>query len=66
MDIQYILDPFISLYIENYINNADGEMPKLLRDPVEQSKKGSKVIRESLRMRFQIFLRYQLKWLFII
>lgn len=57
MDIQYILDPFAcAVYIVDYINKADKGMSRLLRDAVEEAKKGKSSIKESLRSISNVFL----------
>lgn len=57
MDIQFILDPFAcAVYIVDYINKADRGMSRLLREALDEAKKGNKSIKESLRSVSNVFL----------
>ncbi|CAG5050324.1 unnamed protein product [Parnassius apollo] len=57
MDIQFILDPFAcAVYIVDYINKADRGMSRLLREALDEAKKGNKSVKDSLRIVSNVFL----------
>lgn len=57
MDIQFVFDPFAcAKYIVNYINKSDRGMSKLLKDAVEEVRKGNKKLRESFRAVENVFM----------
>ncbi|CAF1536026.1 unnamed protein product, partial [Rotaria sordida] len=57
MDIQFILDPYACLkYCVEYINKSENGMSKLLREALNELKKGNNTVRERLRVIANKFL----------
>ena len=57
MDIQFILDPYACLmYCVDYINKSENGMSKLLREALNELKKGNNTVRERLRVIANKFL----------
>ncbi|CAF1203192.1 unnamed protein product [Adineta steineri] len=57
MDIQYILDPYACLkYCVEYINKSENGMSKLLREALNELKKGNHTVKERLRVIANKFL----------
>ncbi|CAF1458321.1 unnamed protein product [Rotaria sp. Silwood1] len=57
MDIQFILDPYACLkYCVEYINKSENGMSKLLREALNELKKGNNTVRERLRVTANKFL----------
>lgn len=57
MDIQFVLDAYsCAAYILNYINKANKGMSKLLRQVVEETRRGNMTIKERLRIICNKFL----------
>ncbi|CAF1473985.1 unnamed protein product [Adineta steineri] len=57
MDIQYILDPYACLkYCVEYINKSENGMSKLLREALNELKKGNHTVKECLRVIANKFL----------
>ncbi|CAF4643347.1 unnamed protein product, partial [Rotaria sp. Silwood2] len=57
MDIQFILDPYAcSMYCVDYISKSENGMPKLLREALNELKKGNNTVRERLRVIANKFL----------
>ena len=51
MDIQFILDPYACLmYCVDYISKSENGMSKLLREALNELKKGNNTVKESLRV----------------
>ena len=51
MDIQFILDPYAcSMYCVDYISKSENGMSKLLREALNELKKGNNTVRERLRI----------------
>ncbi|XP_054711012.1 uncharacterized protein LOC129220608 [Uloborus diversus] len=57
IDIQFVLDAYACVqYILNYINKSDRGLSKLLRESLDQSRKGNASIKERLRSLGNTFL----------
>jgi hypothetical protein len=57
MDIQFILDPYAcSMYRVDYISKSENGMSKLLREALNELKKGNNTVRERLRVIANKFL----------
>ena len=57
MDIQFILDPYACLmYCVDYISKSENGMSKLLREALNELKKGNNTVRERLRVIANKFL----------
>ncbi len=57
MDIQFILDPYACLmYCVDYISKSENGMSKLLREALNELKKGNSTVRERLRVIANKFL----------
>ena len=56
-DIQFILDPYASsMYCVGYISKSENGMSKLLREALNELKKGNNTVRERLRVIVNKFL----------
>ncbi|KAG5666323.1 hypothetical protein PVAND_014358 [Polypedilum vanderplanki] len=50
MDIQFVLDPYSGIaYIVDYVNKSSRGLSKLLRECVEETKRGNKSLKETLK-----------------
>lgn len=57
MDIQFILDPYAcSMYCVDYISKSENGMSKILREALNELKKGNNSVRERLRVLANKFL----------
>ena len=57
MDIQFILDPYAcSMYVVDYISKSENGMSKLLREALNELKKGNNTVKERLRVIANKFL----------
>ena len=57
MDIQFILDPYAcSMYCVDYISKSENSMSKLLREALNELKKGNNTVKEHLRVIANKFL----------
>ncbi|CAF4606665.1 unnamed protein product, partial [Rotaria sp. Silwood2] len=57
MDIQFILDPYAcSMYCVDYISKSENGMSKLLREALNELKKGNNTVKERLRVIANKFL----------
>ena len=60
MDIQFILDPYACLmYCVDYISKSENGMSKLLREALNELKKGNNTVRERLRIIANKFFEFK-------